>query len=661
MKTRWRWPWTSLSLRQTLFLGAGVGILLPAMVLTYFQISDKLENEINLRVRAPMEQYSDVLARGLAVAIWNVDRSVAAELVDAVMRNPDLVSITVNDEYKEVFVHKQNDKFLGKSTLSEARDVYYNGSRVGRLEVVLTTSRIEQELRNDFLKLIAALVAQVCISFLFIWLLFDRRLMRPLRELEEGAQRLARGELDQPLRWGRHDEIGGLARGLDKMRADLGTLLTERDQKNAALEHELEERQRTEQALGFSQAKFSAIFDASPVAMTVSKVGGNFQLMDLNAAWSRLFVRERNVVLNTSGETNGVWKQQIDRHAFLSELARTGEVSRRPIWMCRGGGHPDILCEVSGKIISLGNETLMILAFEDITEKHHYEANILSLNATLERRVGERTQELSDALGRLTAAQTELVRTEKMAALGSLVAGIAHELNTPIGNSLTVASTMQDQSREFSNSMAQGLTRSRLSEYLAATTEGAGILMRSLHHAANLVSSFKQVAVDQTSVNRRRFDLHDTVDEILLTMGPALRKTTHTVERNIPHNISLESYPGPLGQVVTNLINNALVHGLEGREHGKVLVSARMLEDKQVEIVVSDNGIGIPEANLARVFDPFFTTKLGKGGSGLGLHIVYNLAHDALGGTIALESTVGHGACFTLTVPLIAPAVTDSA
>ena len=328
--------------------------------------------------------------------------------------------------------------------------------------------------------------------------------------------------------------------------------------------------------------------------------------------------------------------------------------------MCRGGGQSDILCEVSGKVISLGNDPFMILAYEDITAKHQYEENILGLNATLERRVSERTQELSQALESLTTAQTELVRTEKMAALGSLVAGIAHELNTPIGNSLTVASTMQDQSKDFKAAMAHGLTRSRLDDYLAATQEGAGILMRSLRHAADLVSSFKQVAVDQTSVNRRRFDLHDTVDEILLTMGPAIRKTTHVVERDIPSNINLESYPGPLGQVLTNLINNALVHAFDGRENGKVSVSAKLLHPDKVQITVRDDGAGIPEANLVRVFDPFFTTKLGKGGSGLGLNIVYNLAQDALGGTIAVESTLGQGACFTVTVPLVAPTVVHS-
>jgi signal transduction histidine kinase len=360
-------------------------------------------------------------------------------------------------------------------------------------------------------------------------------------------------------------------------------------------------------------------------------------------------------MLGTSGESNGMWRSQEDRKAALTSLTQTGEIARRASWMTRGDGQPDILCEVSGKVIALGDAPLLILTYEDITAKHQYEANILALNASLEQRVASRTQELSSALERLTAAQTELVRTEKMAALGSLVAGIAHELNTPIGNSLTVASTLQDESKAFVEDMNKGLTRSRLGEYVATIQYGSGILMRGLRHAADLVSSFKQVAVDQTSVNRRRFDLRETVQEILLTMGPAIRKTNHSIECTIENGISLESFPGPFGQVLTNLVNNALLHAFEAGRSGKITIAATRQGTDRVEITVQDNGCGIPAANLSRVFDPFFTTKLGKGGSGLGLNIVYNLVHEALGGTITVTSTAGAGACFTVSIPLTAP------
>lgn len=297
------------------------------------------------------------------------------------------------------------------------------------------------------------------------------------------------------------------------------------------------------------------------------------------------------------------------------------------------------------------------------------QAEILALNASLEERIALRTQELEESnenltvtLQNLQATQEELVRSEKLAALGSLVAGVSHELNTPIGNSLTVASTIEDQVRDFSAAKANGLTRSALDEFVTDIREGVDILMRSLRRAVELVSSFKQVAVDQTSQHRREFLLRETINEILMTLGPTMRKTPHTVNCDIPQGIRLQSYPGPLGQVLTNLINNALIHGLAGSLAGTITLRAHTPRDGWVQLSVQDDGAGIAPEHLPRVFDPFFTTRLGQGGSGLGLNIVYNIVTQMLGGTIRVESVLGQGACFILQVPCMAPvAATEKA
>jgi signal transduction histidine kinase len=295
------------------------------------------------------------------------------------------------------------------------------------------------------------------------------------------------------------------------------------------------------------------------------------------------------------------------------------------------------------------------------------QAEILALNTTLEARIALRTQELEhsnqhlkDTLQNLQTTRAELVRSEKMAALGALVAGVSHELNTPIGNSLTVASTIDAQVKDFSAAMANGLRRSALDAFVCEVREGVDILLRSLLRAVELVSSFKQVAVDQTSENRREFFLGETVNEILMTLGPTMRKTPHTLVNDIPASIRMESYPGPLGQVLTNLINNALIHGLKDTRDGNITLLARTTREGWVQFTVKDNGAGIAPEHLDRVFDPFFTTRLGQGGSGLGLNIVYNIVTQTLGGTIRVESVQGHGASFVLHLPCVAPTrVTD--
>ncbi|MFL0800697.1 MAG: HAMP domain-containing protein [Agarilytica sp.] len=279
----------------------------------------------------------------------------------------------------------------------------------------------------------------------------------------------------------------------------------------------------------------------------------------------------------------------------------------------------------------------------------------------LEERVRERTaelldvnQELKGTLDKLRHAQGELVQQEKLAALGSLVAGVAHELNTPIGNGLTVATSMAEGTQKVNDAMSSGMTRSTLEQYLKDMDEGVHLVCLSLEKASELVSSFKQVAVDRTSAQRRRFQLSSLLNETRVTMAMLMRHQPYILEIKEDEDVTFDSYPGPLGQVITNLVNNALLHGFDGLDAGCVKIETDPYEGG-VQIDVSDNGKGINEKDVSHIFDPFFTTKLGEGGNGLGLHIVHNIVTAALGGTIDVHSEVGKGTTFTVRVPLVAP------
>ncbi|MBK9445053.1 MAG: PAS-domain containing protein [Betaproteobacteria bacterium] len=248
-----------------------------------------------------------------------------------------------------------------------------------------------------------------------------------------------------------------------------------------------------------------------------------------------------------------------------------------------------------------------------------------------------------------------LARNERMASLGNLVAGIAHEINTPIGNARMVASAVGNSIAEFEEALASGpLRRSVLETFLANVRESDDLLERNLVRAANLIQNFKQVAVDQTSDQRRPFDLATVLEEIQMTLLPRFKHSPFRLELDAEVGVSLDSFPGALGQVVTNLVENALVHAFESRSEGRVLLQARGLEGDRVEIVCADSGTGIPADLRPRIFDPFFTTKLGKGGSGLGLSIVLNLVRNLLGGDMIVESDPGEGTRFIITLPRVA-------
>lgn len=285
--------------------------------------------------------------------------------------------------------------------------------------------------------------------------------------------------------------------------------------------------------------------------------------------------------------------------------------------------------------------------------------------STLEDQVAQRTHELTaanteltQALANLTTAQRELVESEKLASLGRLVAGVAHELNTPLGNALTVVSALEDRWTKLDRMLTDNtpMRRSQLEELVKDTRRGQDILHRNVQKAADLVRDFKQVAIDQTSDTRRDFELAQVVEDVLVMVEPSFKHTPFRIQTELAPALRMSSFPGALGQVLTNLLMNSLVHAFEGRESGRVLVRCLRLDVAHVELVVEDDGRGMDASVARRIFDPFFTTKLGKGGSGLGMHIVHNIVNNVLGGTIEVVSHPGDGTRMIVRLPVDAPA-----
>ena len=257
------------------------------------------------------------------------------------------------------------------------------------------------------------------------------------------------------------------------------------------------------------------------------------------------------------------------------------------------------------------------------------------------------------ALLELNAAQQNLIDAERLAALGGLVAGVAHEVNNPIGISLTVASSLSRRAEMFEAELRSDspLRRSQLEEFVRNARDAAGQLVANLHRAGELIQSFKQVAVDRSHAERRQFNLGEATDQIIASLRPVLKRSPITLSVDVPEGLVIDGYPGSYGQILTNLFLNAATHAFADGRAGAITVSARPRGAEDVEIIFADNGAGMTPDVQRQAFDPFFTTRRNEGGTGLGLHIVYNLVTQQLGGRMMLDSRLGQGTTFRIIMP----------
>ena len=297
---------------------------------------------------------------------------------------------------------------------------------------------------------------------------------------------------------------------------------------------------------------------------------------------------------------------------------------------------------------------------EHMERQTEAESQQVKLNSSLEEKVYQRTtalkeanKELIETLEKLHQFQRQIVQNEKMASLGDMVAGVAHEINTPIGLGVTASTMMLDRLSDMRKSYeAKTLKASSLLKFMAEGEENLNIIYRNLSRAADLISSFKQVAVDQSSDNDRIFSFVKLMDEILMSMRPKLKKVNHQINVSCADDLVVESKAGPINQIMINLIMNSIIHGFEDMDKGQIDITIECIDDNKVCIEFKDNGQGIPKHLGKRIFDPFVTTKRGQGGSGLGMHLVYNLVTQALNGSISIVSEERQGAQFRIIFPV---------
>jgi PAS domain S-box-containing protein len=534
---------------------------------------------------------------------------------------------------------------ISGATLHARSPLLLQDNRIGSINFGLTTKDLKQArdevmLQGGVISLIGFVIG------LLMFYAFTHGIGRRLEALTGQSEQMALGDYSKALPVHGDDEIAVFTRALNTM----STTLRER----------IAQLEQSQQRLSESEARFKTLFDMAPLPLTVSDREG--RIIAANRAVTHTFGAAAASLIGKRSDEVPFWASTLERDRIWRMYQADGAVHGAIAGVLLPDGSVGSVAIWSSSLTLDGNQSI-IWALLDLTEELNAKRELKDLNVSLESRVRERSAaleranaDLSAALDTLQRTQDELLAAEKMASLGSLVAGIAHELNTPIGNSLLASTSLRDRVAEFERHVAAGaLRRSELTAHLEEVGTASELIAGSLHKAAELISSFKQIAVDQTNDQRRSFDLLSAVQDTIATYMPRLRRAHCETVLRIPAGLVFDSYPGGLYQILNNLINNALAHAFDQRKGGVITVSAGAVDAETVELMFGDDGAGMPDDVLRRVFDPFFTTKMGQGGTGLGMNIVYNIVTGVLGGRITIDSAPGAGTSVRMLLPRSAP------
>jgi PAS domain S-box-containing protein len=377
------------------------------------------------------------------------------------------------------------------------------------------------------------------------------------------------------------------------------------------------------------------LIEAMPLPLVVTNIS------DHTVLYANTYAQNAYAIWPGMGSVKSAYVDPSEREELVARLARDGQVNAYETRLRNPHGGEEWALMSARRLVYDGVPALLV-ASSVITERK-----------TLENDLQAAKTKAEEALRELQNTQQSLIEAEKMASLGGLVAGVAHEINTPVGITLTTASHLQEKVVSLKRLFDSGKIRKQeFADFMDLANNACTLLLSNCTRAANLIQSFKQVAVDQASDERRRFMLGDYINEVLLSVGPRLKRTPHKITVSCPEDLEVDSYPGPLSQILTNFVMNSLLHGFDDETPGQMTITVTPPDDKgMIGLRYADSGKGIPPENLKHVFEPFFTTRRGEGGSGLGLNIVYNLVKQTLKGSIHAEANPGGGAAFVLSFP----------
>ena len=638
-------------------------------------ISDKLREmgkDILLQAKL-MPNYNQDIAKKIDEDSYQINAQ-EAELISAVILDPMKKNVEETRLYKTFHIEK--DPYTGTKSIVFLFHVPSSYWKVAIVKPYSEAIAVSTNLIEDLaVKIGAIIILLICLGYF----LLRQYLVRPLENITISAQ-----EIDELIMSGRtkeigpdkfafsknkNDEVGILSsiflkistsflsaqeiiekqntelekkvkertNDLEDLNKDLGTVLKK-------LHEEIDEHEKVKKVLEKSEKKYKDLFEKSDDAVLIIS---NERFVDCNQATVRMLrYKNKKDLLETHPSELSPEKQSDGRFSFekaeeMMDIA-IKQGSHRFEWDHKRSDGEVFPVEVLLTTISnIDGKPILHTVWRDITERKKIEEDLKETNRTLKKSMRE-----------LKENQEQLILAEKMASLGGLVAGLAHEINTPIGIGVTASSFLAEQTRSANKNFKNNeLRKSDLEGYFDEATRSSTMILNNLQRASQLITSFKMVSADQTSEEKREFELKSYISEILNSLQAQTKRSKVEISINASEAISIYSVPGTFAQIITNFIINSIQHAFDDDIDGEITIDLEKNE-KNLFVKYHDNGKGIPEKYMAKIFDPFFTTKRGEGGTGLGLHIVFNIIHKNLGGKISCESKPENGTTFLITIPL---------
>lgn len=619
-----------------------------AIVITLIQLMYDFQQDVN-KIEANIEQIESSFLQPMAASLWNLDEEQIQIQVEGIMNLSDMQYVLIHEVLgdKKVPLIEQGT-YANEFDISKQFTLIYQGEVVGKLFVAASLDKVYSHLIDKSLLILVSQTIKTMVVSICILLIIYYMVIRHINKIALYTRNIQLNSHNQDLILERrphplsksNDELDELVYLLNKMQRRIVDELTD---KEIAIDQLQQERDFSATIINSSSTIICCLdkdFRISTINPAAVILTGYSQEEFIKKSWLDMFVSEdrRSELLEKLTQNEPIQSLEIEMHDQM-------------------GGINTLLWTFSA--FYDGMKIKYLIGFgHDITAQKEVELEITQLNDQLEEKVNARTAALTDShqkitntLKQLKNTQQTLVESEKMASLGGLVAGVAHEINTPIGVSVTAATFLQEEINHLSEKLAaNSLSRSYVEGLIERVNESGRLLNSNLKRAADLISSFKQVAVDQSSEACYSFKLKENINQVVTSLKHRIKQSRCSVHIDCPEDLAMYGFPGSFVQIYSNLILNSIIHGFEDWEGKRDIYINIQLQGDILNISYADTGRGIPSDISGRIFEPFVTSKRGSGGSGLGTHIVYNIVNQLFKGDIQhiLDEPGTH---FRITIP----------